>query len=91
MNIIEYIPTGKDNAISRADLRRLTGLGDRAIRDMIADARRETVILNLQDGGGYFIPEKDEAHLIRQYIMQEEHRLRSIGYALKSARKAIKN
>lgn len=54
MNISDYIPFGKDNAISRKKLEKVTGLSDRDIREEIAMARRNTVILNLSNGQGYF-------------------------------------
>lgn len=56
MDIVDYIPFGRENAVTRAQLRSRTGIDDRTIRDMIADARRDTVILNMQDGKGYFRP-----------------------------------
>ena len=61
MDIVDYIPFGRENAVTRAQLRSRTGIDDRAIRDMIATARRDTVILNMQDGKGYFrpLPEDD--------------------------------
>ena len=39
MNISDYIPFGKDNAISRKKLEKVTGLSDRDIREEIAMAK----------------------------------------------------
>ena len=50
MDITTYIPKGKENAISRKALIELTGLPDRKVRECISQARRETVIINLQNG-----------------------------------------
>ena len=64
MNIADFIPVGKENAISRSRLVKLTGLSDRIVRDMIALERRNTAILNLQNGAGYYIPsESDRAEI----------------------------
>lgn len=88
VKIIEYIPHGRDNAITRAELVRLTGLSDRNVRAQISQARRNNVIINLQDGGGYYRP--TERAEIERYAMQEEHRLKSIGWSLKAARDALR-
>jgi len=85
MNIVDYIPVGKENAITGERLRLLTGLTDRKIRNEIAIARRETCIINNQDGRGYYQPSnKDE---VKRYIYQEEHRAKSILYSLNGAKK----
>lgn len=93
-NILDYIPTGSQNAIKRRDLVRMTGLCDRDVRDYIHFARRKIPIVNLSCGRGYFIPdmntEWDRALLVR-YVRQEERRLRSIGWALKAARQTLRN
>ena len=56
MNISDYIPFGKDNAISRKKLEKVTRLSDRDIREEIAMARRNTVILNQNKAQGNFQP-----------------------------------
>ena len=38
MNIIDLIPTGKDNAITREELVKRTGFTDRIIREQISQA-----------------------------------------------------
>lgn len=91
MDIVDYIPFGRENAVTRAQLRSRTGIEDRTIRDMIADARRDTVILNMQDGKGYFRPLPEERHLVEAYAKQETARLKSIGWSLKAARQMLKN
>lgn len=55
MNIIDYIPEGREHGVSREKLCELTGLGDRAMREKIKEARlKGEVIVNLQDGAGYY-------------------------------------
>lgn len=88
MNITNYIPKGKENAITRKDLCKITGLSDRNVRERISQARRETVIINLQNGNGYYQP--TEAAEIEQFVRQETARLKSIGWSLKAARNALK-
>lgn len=90
MDIVDYIPFGRENAVTRAQLRIVTGLNDRQIREQISQARRDTVILNMQDGKGYFRPLPEERHLVESYAKQETARLKSIGWSLKSARKMLK-
>lgn len=85
MNIIDLIPFGAENAIPRAKLRYLSGLNDSAMRAEIAKARRETCIINLQDGRGYYRPTTMEE--VDRFIAQEEHRARSIFYNLNGAKK----
>lgn len=94
MDILDYIPTGSQNAIDRYQLCKMTGLDDRTIREAIHNARRKIPILNMQDGYGYFIPDMNterDRHLLKWYVRQEENRLKSIGWALKAARKTLKN
>ena len=93
INITDYIPTGRENAIPRSDLARKVGVSDRKVRDLIHCARREVPILNMQDGKGYFKPDMNdetEVNLLRAYYNQENARLKSIGWSLLSARKALK-
>ena len=87
MNILDYIPYGKENAIKRYELKNQTGLSDRLIRKLIAEARLDDVIINLQDGGGYYRPTcKAE---FERYLRQETRRGKSVFYRLKAARRAL--
>lgn len=94
LNILDYIPTGRVNAITRHALAIRTGISDRQVRDLIHYARRDIPILNMQDGRGYFIPDMNdgvERELLAAYVRQEEKRLKSIGWALASARQTCRN
>lgn len=44
-SITDYIPFGKENAVTRAHLRAATGLPDRKIREEIEQARRRGAII----------------------------------------------
>ena len=55
INILDFIPFGMNNAITRDSLSSLLGLSDRAVRKLIEEARREgAFIINKQDGRGYY-------------------------------------
>ena len=84
INILDYIPKGRENAIPRKKLAYITGLTDSKMRELIRLARRDVPILNLQTGEGYYIPDNKEE--VKRYIKQEEHRAKSIFANLKSAR-----
>lgn len=94
MNIIDYIPKGYENAISRKALSNITGLNDRVIRNMIEEARRETIIISNNDGSGYWLypdnPTDKEKELLERFVKQQESRAKSIFYALRPARLMMK-
>jgi len=71
MDIIDYIPQGRENAVTRAELCKRVGLPDRTVRELISQARRETCILNAQDGNGYYRPEKEDIPAVRGWLKQE--------------------
>lgn len=91
IKIVDYIPFGKENAISRQQLVRTTGLSDRDVREAISLARRNTVILNLSNGKGYFQPiQGEEDDLVVKYFKQEDSRLKRIGWSLLATRRRVK-
>lgn len=97
INIIDLIPVGKENAIKREQLTRLCfqyGLiadvkdKDRAMRDLIGEARMEHPIINMSRGDGYYQPRtdsKEEMSELNAFIQQEERRginsIRRVGVA----------
>lgn len=89
-NIKKYIGIGQENARTAEEISKMCGLTPRVVRELISKERRETCILNMQDGQGYFIPTKKEIELVAQWKNQEESRLKQIALALRSARKIIK-
>ena len=54
--VYNALGVGKQNAISRAELSRITGYKDRRIREAIEAMRYSKVIINLDNGDGYYIP-----------------------------------
>lgn len=74
MNITDYIPVGREKAISRRDLMKSTGLPDRMIRKMISES--EEPIINV--GDGYFIPDitnENDMDILRKYVQMENNRI----------------
>ena len=84
MNIIDYIPYGKENAVSRKQLCTITGLPDRLMRREIERARKDYVILNI-DGSGYFQPTDKEKLLVERWLRQERSRSKSIDTSTRGA------
>ena len=89
------IPKGKENAIKRADLRKKCGLDDAYMRSEISKVRKrkraDHVILNDQDGVGYYRPKfPDDYERVARFIKQEESRALSIWKSLESARAFLK-
>lgn len=90
MTIKDLIPIGSQNAVSRSQL--LTeckeyGIADndRKMRRLIEDARSQSVILNLQDGRGYFRPDKSDKDKLKHYVAQERDRSITISRNLQMA------
>lgn len=87
VTIIDLIPIGKDNAISRESLTELCVCNhlinpnmsdkDRAMRRLLEKARRDCTILNISDGNGYYRASKDDLSDLRKYIRQEDNRARA--------------
>ena len=93
-DIANLIPYGAENAIDRYDLLRnvreiLGDISDREMRRMLEVSRQNgNIIINFQNGKGYFRPDKEEE--IERYIRQEEARAKTIFFNLKSAKKALR-
>ncbi|MBQ8010205.1 MAG: hypothetical protein IJ265_01455 [Oscillospiraceae bacterium] len=90
MNILDFIPFGKQNAVSTEYLKDVTGLDMRTIRQQIANARmRGAVICSSlrSEGGGYFQPESPEE--AAEYVRTERCRIESAKAALASAEEYV--
>ena len=85
--ILQYIPTGRENAVSRADLVELTGLRDRQVRREIEEARRAGAVI-INDGGGYYLTDNID-DMARAY-WRETARALSILETRKTIRKKLK-
>ena len=98
-NILDYIPFGHENAVSRDFLSNIYmseyGLekdtADRKMRrDIEKASTREHPILNLQDQKGYFQPLPEEIHLVKLYRAQENRRTLTIRKKVSEIDKYIK-
>lgn len=86
MDIINFIPFGKANSVSREKLVLITGESDRKVRSLISKAREEYVILSLENGKGYYQPEKEDYPELQKHLRREEARAKSIFKTLKVER-----
>lgn len=90
MEVIDCIKVGHRNAVSRKDLRLLTGFCDRKIRNDIQHLRATLPIIN--SGAGYYIPNSedpiDKAEA-RRYILTERAKAKEINKGLDSVRRFV--
>lgn len=86
--VFNAIGIGHDNATTRSQLRIKTGYNDRLIRQAIEELRTEYVILNRDDGRGYYIPEPTAAGRrdTAGWITRQNRRIKSIRDATQGAR-----
>lgn len=87
MNLLDFIPYGHDNAVTREELARLTHLPDRIVRAKIQDLRQHHAILNMQDGRGYFRPLESEYALVKLWLGQTRSRARECEQSSNGASK----
>lgn len=72
---INAIPVGHENAVTTAKLCGRFGLSPRGVRrEISALLKQGNVILNLQDGKGYFRPTANDGDLVERFYRQEKHR-----------------
>lgn len=86
MSILKH---GEQNATSRKTLCTMMDMPDRKVRLIIEKARDEgCLILNKQDGKGYYLPENIED--IRKQYVQDKNRAMSILKRQKHMRRILK-
>lgn len=90
IDITTKIPKGHKNAKTDTELAGELNIPKRQIRRLISEARRKTIILNMQDGRGYFIPTEKEKDLCRDWLLQEESRLKRHALSLRAVRQFVK-
>lgn len=90
MGIEQYIPHGRENAVTREQLCTLTGLPDRQVRKEIEQARHSgCIICNDQSGAGYYqTADLDE---IESQYRQQRSRALSILSQQKHMRQMLKD
>ncbi len=85
INITEFIPDGKANAISMNDLAAATNLDTRTVRQLVHSARVNGAVICStcdKDNGGYYIP-RDVAEAVPYYRQQRSY-INSATEALQS-------
>ncbi len=90
--LLEIIPVGEENAISRRELMRITGLSDRELRRQIEMERREGALIlssTASNSGGYFRNTPGDAVELRRFINSMSQRGKSTFAVLKEARKVL--
>lgn len=85
INVVNFIPCGHENAITLDELAWQTDLDKRTIRGAIAKSKE--LVINLQDGKGYFKPAKDEHELVQEWIMIMGSRVRELSWRVRKAKK----
>ena len=82
--VLDAIPFGKDRAVTREYLTAKTGLPDRQVRKAIEEIRRSHIILNDQDGKGYYRSwDMDD---IERFYRQERARALAVLYRMRPMR-----
>lgn len=90
IDIMQYIPFGKKNAIKRSELAKKVGCSDRTMRDLINNARKREVIINIQNGCGYYRPTDEDISEVKRFKQQEESRAKDIFRGLQPVRKFLR-
>ena len=83
-NVLDYIPTGEENAVHSAEICRRFGLTERERRKLFEHLRNAGAVICMSDHG--FFKPATLAEL-NTYIRQENARSRSISKSLRSARR----
>ena len=75
MNLLDIIPKGKNNAVSRFDLADTYGVGERHIRLEIERLRREGIYIIPSPKGGYYIT--DDINEMETFLKTIDSRMKS--------------
>lgn len=86
IRILDYIPPGKENAVSMRYLAMIRKTDTRAVRSMVLNARIAGHVI-IGDDYGYYQPCYEED--LTGWIRREEATLRSKERALRSAKEAL--
>jgi biotin operon repressor len=88
--VIELIPEGYKNAVSRTYLSELTNKSDRAVRADIEELRNSIVVLSNEDGTGYYLPTPEDDSRALQVLLRERARRDSIDRHIKVLEKYLR-
>ena len=87
-NVYDYIKFGKESAKTSEEISAKLNLTPRRVRACIAELRKDLIIINDQDGKGYYRP-TGTAEALRWYA-QEYSRAMSLLKRLKPTRRLLK-
>ena len=89
MNLIEFIPRGRSNAIAMRELSERLNVDPRTLRALIQREREKGApICSDWERGGYFMP-VDESEA-RVYFNQQRHRIKTARAALNGVKKYLR-
>lgn len=89
-NVIDFIPSGRNHAISMSKLAQRMGTDQRTARKLVFETRRSGAVICStcsENAHGYYCP--NNAAEVRPYISMQLSRIRSAQKALKSAQGLI--
>ena len=89
MNLLDVIPVGHENPISKEQLLLITGYNERFLRHEIERLRRNYPICNEQDGRGFYMA--DSIGDAMKQRVQTINRGRSLFAQIKALDKAIES
>jgi len=87
LDILKYIPKGKENAISTLELMNMLNCSMREVRLVIAKLRSQGHVICSSSRGGYYFPETREE--LKAFVKILQGRATGIFRALRSQRKAL--
>lgn len=86
-SIVDYIPRGRENKISRESLAMCTGLTDRVCREYISRARAEGHAIVGDPAGGYYLADNEaDVRLLLSELMSRMTQLRKCYVAVRNKR-----
>lgn len=90
MQLLDAIPRGQENRITRGELMEITGLSDRILRQELHKLRAggEIICSSTVPPGGYWKPADDEE--TAAFVASMHHRARATFAAATSANRALK-
>ena len=91
--VYNALKVGRKNAISRQELSRITGYRDRIVREAIEALRHDKVIISLDQGDGYYIPDQTPQgrQEVAAWLARQDKRMQSMRAATRGARRFVVN
>ena len=89
--VYNALQVGRQNAISRQELSRITGYRDRLVREAIEGLRHDKVIISLDQGDGYYIPDSTPQGRLEAaaWLERQDRRMQSIRASTRGARRVV--